>query len=203
MQEERMNSHEQIVEFLLKPENLPVALEVTQQVQNLRRHTHETLWKEVQTALTDRLAASQLSGRWIITSQNNFDVAYKCIEIKLRSVPASSKVNYLEACLEQGTPAENYQLYYGLVWALEEGSVPPGTAFRTLLEKSKSLGVSDDNRNSWWTMKCFLNVFPRSDEFLMKYNPVFIEELAEQVWGYFERVEPDLYQLNQELFQGK
>jgi hypothetical protein len=198
-----MDYQAQILEFLQKPENLAVALEVAKNIEALRSNLHNAFWKDMYKTLQSRLDKSTFADRWMIFSERNFDEAYKSIEIKVKSLPSSFKGTYLEVCLEQGTPATNYSLYYGLVWALEERSAPDSETFRTLLKISKNLGVSNENQNSWWPMKSFLNTYPRTDEFLLKYSSGLIEDLAERIWNYFTTLEPTLFMLNQELFEGK
>jgi hypothetical protein len=196
-----MVNQEPFIEFLQKPENLPVALEVAQHVEALRLHFHQVFWQDIQRELNTRLGNSTFKDLWTIISEGeSFDETYRNLKIQVKSIPVSFKDSHLTVCLLQDR-APDYRLQYGLLWANNMRSAPNSNTFQTLLEMSKSKGILAGDQNSWAPALSLLDIYPRSNEFILQYNPKFIKELAENIWGYFTFIEPTLYQLNQELFK--
>ncbi len=198
-----MDSQEQILTFLQKPENLAVALEVAKHVEALRPHLHQAFWKDMHQALKTRLEKPAFADRWVVDSWGNFDQSWRNLRIRVKFLPEAFKGSFLSVCFMQGAPT-NYQLYYGLYWERKDRPDPDSAAFRTLL--SKSAGFSKENKSLWWPTCRDLDIFPRKDEFMRQYGlqpKEFVDGLVEQTWAYFIDIEPTLYQLNQELFEGK
>lgn len=200
-----MNYQEKILEFLQQPENLPVALEVVRHVDALRPHLHRAFWTEIGAALNQRLSESPCADRWVIDNEGSFDQTYRNVKIRIKSLPATFKGSHLVVGLMQER-APSYAMLYGLLWAVKDRPAPEIEAFHTLLHISKEAGFSEKDSNSWWPRYHYLNLLPRSDEFILDYGlqpTVFIDELADKIWDYFIKLEPALYQLNQEVFQGQ
>ena len=189
-----MDYKEPILDFLQQPENLPLAIEVSKQVEALRLYNHQVFWQDIYQALKKRLEFSDFADRWTISGGNvdRYDEAWRNLQIRF------GERHNLAVCLMQGNPAMKYQLYYGLCWDSERAA-PVSNTFQTLIDKSKSAGVSNEKQSGWWPLVNYMNMFPRSDEFILQYSPAFINELADRVWDYFLAVEPTLFQLNQEL----
>ena len=201
-----MDYQEQILAFLQKPENLPVAMEVAKHVESLRTYLHRAFWKDIILEFKTRLAGSPTAERWVVLAPDTeFDRTYKNIRIHVKSIPDYFKETHLTLCLMQATPPA-YRLAYGLCWSLKERPVPGSALFKTLIDLSNQAGLSEKNQNPWWPVVSNLDIYPRSDEFMLQYGlqpAEFIDGLADKVWDYFTTIEPTLYQLNQELFQGE
>ena len=202
-----MDYQGQILAFLEKPENLPIALEVAKHVEALRPRLHKTFWTAMDQALIAKLQGSKFENRWMIYSNpRSFDQADKNLRIHIKFIPDAFKGPHLTVCLQQGLSIDHYGLIYGLAWGRQERSVPDNGTFRHLVELSKPFGFPEKNQNRWWPIFRNLNIAPRSDEFMLQYglDPAgFIEEITLKIWTYFIKIEPHLYQLNQDLFEEK
>ena len=73
-----MDYQDHIIEFLRKPENLPIALEVVKHTDALRIHLHKAFWPDIYTALKARLEVLPISDRWVVSKPLAFDRDYKC-----------------------------------------------------------------------------------------------------------------------------
>ena len=197
-----MESQPSIYEFLRRPENLQVALDVASYVEELRAHLHKTFWQDIKKALFDRLANSPYSKRWEISmSDIPCEKPYKNLLIALKSVSASPQSSYLCVTLEQGEPRYKYQLYYGLRWEPAERAEPRRESYKKLLAKSKKLGA-DYRMRPWWPASCLLETYLRSDEVVKEYgtDPTgFVHNLADQIWDYFTGLEAELYAFDKEI----
>jgi hypothetical protein len=197
-----MGYQEEIFEFLQKPENLLVALEVAKHVEALRPHFHQAFWKDMEQALRVRLEISASADRWTISTSGNFDEAWRNLAIRVQYLPPTFKGSSLQILYMQEAPP-NYKLRYGLAWS-KNRPLPNSEAFQKLLELSRSTGVPTPTRDVWWPAFCSLNISLRSDEFIQQYgvqSEKFVGELVERIWSYFTALEPTLYQVNQELIQ--
>ena len=199
-----MDHQNQILDFLQKPENLPVALEVATHVEALRLRLHKTFWQDITQALKTRIEISSYSDRWIIFSEGQYDNAWKNIQVQIKSKPEGFTGSILVVALMQNRPNSKYQLNYGLLWTPKDRQPPDLESYKALMVYSKQAGFIDKEQNSWWPVNHYLDIYLRSDEFMLSYglqSDEFIDGLAEKVWDYFTGLEPSLFQLNQELFQ--
>ena len=200
-----MDYQEQILNFLQQPENLPVALEVARQVEALRPHMHRLFWDDISHAINTRLSQSSFPDRWAISSAGDFDRPYRNLTIRSRIVPDSFKGSILVVGLIQHRPP-SYQLQYGLLWSPKDRPAPDCPTFRKLMDLSQKAGAPEKNQDFWWPANNLVNIFLRSDEFMLQYGlnrQEFIDNLADKIWSYFTTLELTLYEFNQELFQGQ
>lgn len=197
-----MENQPSIYEFLRRPENLQVALDVANYIEELRAHLQKTFWQDIEKALSDRLANSSYSRRWqISTSGIPCEKSYKNLLITLKSTSASPQRSYLCVTLEQGEPRYGYQLYYGLRWEPAERAESRLESYKKLLAKSKELGA-DYRMLPWWPASCLLDTYLQSDEVVLQYGlePTgFIQNLADQIWDYFTGLEAELYAFDKEI----
>lgn len=200
-----MNNPNTILNFLEQPENLPLALEVARQVQNLRPHMQRAFWDEFLLALQTQLSQSLNKDRWEISKQGGFESPYTNIKIQAKPIPTSFSGSYLVVSLMQEPPPD-YRLRYGLLWARKDRPAPDSDTFRNLLTHSQIFGFSNLNQDPWWPAYQEMNICLRSDEFILAFGTQrkeFIERQVEKIWKYFSALEQTLHELNQELFQGK
>jgi hypothetical protein len=202
----KMEYQDQILEFLKKPENLSIALEVMKHLEEMRPYLHQAFWKDIQKGFEARLENSTFADRWIIDTWGNFEGAYCNLRIRIKSIPDTFKGTCLSVGLMQGNQ-KDYQLHYGLIWDGKDGRLAPNSAaYQTLMMLSKTAGFYEKDQNQWWPACRYLGIFLRSYEFMQRYGiqpTEFIGGLVEKIWDYFVMLEPSLYELNQEIFGGR
>jgi hypothetical protein len=204
MEDETMDYQKQIIDFLCKPENLPIALEVSRNMESLRRYFHKSFWEDITKALQTRLKASRFVDRWNVVFEEDFDQDYAGCLICKKNIPENFKGTYLSLHLQQDSKKAGYQLRYGLVWNKEHKVPPKVSVYKKVLQKSIDAGVPESFGNIWWSTLFDLDLYPRSDDFAILYGlsrTDFIKDLSERIWAYFESIEPELYQLNKELMR--
>jgi hypothetical protein len=198
-----MDQQKPIFEFLSKPENLTIALEVAKYADTLRKRLHESFWEEITRALQTRMGASSFTDRWLVSTLGDFDKAYASRNIYLKTIPETFTGSTLSVCLMQSAPSGKYRLYYGLVWS-KTRSAPLSDSYSKLLQRSRENGFSEKGQVPWWPACTYLEIYPGTDEFTLEYGvnrAEFIDRLAERVWAYFVNIEAELYQFNQDMLR--
>jgi hypothetical protein len=75
-----------------------------------------------------------------------------------------------------------------------------------LIQLSENAGYPGEYQGTWWATQLELGTNLISDEFVLHYglNRVgFTNDLVKKIWEYFKSIEPDLFQLNNELIHGR
>ena len=119
-----MNYDNEIVEFLLQPENLPIALEVTKQMVSVRRELHKFFWMDFQQALSERFEKSDYKDKWTITFDDEFEYDYKTCSISVRDKPKNYKGYVISISIQQNYPKDKFRLCYGICWNQAQKSIP-------------------------------------------------------------------------------
>jgi len=111
-----MNYEEAVLDFLSKEENLPIALEVSDRIEQLKIRLHEEFWFTFRNALQDALAKSQRANDWQVrmTDRDGLLKDYAKCWLVPRSFRQGQR--YLRLALEQGARSLDYPLYYGVHW---------------------------------------------------------------------------------------
>ena len=197
-----MDYQKQIVEFLSKPENLSIAVEVSKNMEALRKKFHKSFWEDITEALKIWIKDSNYSDRWFVECEDEYDLDYKSCMISIKNIPKNYEGLYLSLSLTQDPQRYKYRLHYGLVWNKECKTTPISNFYKQIINKSNEAGFPASKGNIWWPTLSFLDIYLRSDEFLLQYGlgkAEFLNGLSERIWAYFEVIEPELYQFNKEL----
>lgn len=201
-----MDSQNQIVEFLAKPENLPITLEIAKHIEDVRINLQNSFWLEITKALESRLKDSEISKRWEVKFEEDTKNDYKGCTFYIKNRPKDDRSSYLSLTLEQYPQKYNNRLMYGLSWNKEHKSNPRSPIINSLLQKSAGAGVSEVEGNSSYLVYLYLDVYTRSDDFALNYGfdkVGFVKDLSDNIWSYFELIEPDLFKFNKMMLNKK
>ena len=105
-----------VLEFLFTEENLPIALEVSKLVEQLRKKVHVEFWLAFRDALERRLGQSRWGTDWDIWMTAKDQLLADWASCKLTPQRVSTDQLFIRPCLQQGGSRYDYYLHYGLVW---------------------------------------------------------------------------------------
>lgn len=194
-----MNTSQEILNFLTKDENVGIALEVSQYIENLKRQTHHDFWVSMNQTLAMKLE-TELRGRWVLQKFpiNQLRGDWKTASIQMRT--NQENVPHLPHFqVGQDSQEKNYQLFCGVVQSRVDGVSL--TALRGLLV-SMGLGFTSE----YWAGWGHLPVMAFTPEFISgvhNQRDAYVQKVANMVWERFDRVRPELEAINQELLKNQ
>lgn len=155
-----MNEEQAVLDFFSLPENLPLALGVAEQVDNIRRHMNNEFWRKSRACLADRIT----DWRTVLTEDRNTPDRY----VGLHFQPASEQSSYLQPMMEQQVIGGEMRIYFGLAWntsPTENTKNLPEIA--ALHDKLQHAGYKSNDRFLAWRWTA---LHPQRKHFLLRLN---------------------------------
>lgn len=155
-----MDEEQAVLDFFAQTENLPLALSVSDQMDDLRRQLNNNFWLALREHLEKNAAP------WRVKTTEDRSVA-ECL-VGLHLEPEQEQTLYLCPVLEQQYLGDTLRIYYGLMWskqpAPEQTRLEAITALRDTLQ---SAGFKNsENFLAWqWTP-----YYPRRRNFLLRFS---------------------------------
>jgi len=195
-----MTYEDKVIEYIAQPENLPVALEVADAVQNLRESIHRQFWPFFSEQYQEKLFDSEYTEQW---KYFPFPITHlkKEYEISILSPirPKEQDSSALLFIFGQGSRENHYRLLMGVAW---NGVI--GDPNHPALNNLKRQLISQQLTTSWewWPGWKYLDYSLGSGEFMLKFYHTpkeVVTELAEEFWQLFLELRPTIESINQEL----
>lgn len=155
-----MNEEQAVHNFFAQPENLPLALSVAEQVDNIRRRMNNSFWRECCARLADQIA----DWRIVLTE----DRSTPDWHVGLHFQPANEQSSYLQPMMEQQVIGGEMRIYFGLVWNIsptENTKNLPEIA--ALHDKLQHAGYKSNERFLAWRWTA---LYPQRKHFLLRLN---------------------------------
>ncbi len=193
-----MSVSSEIEDFLTRKENLKVALEVADYVEEMKRQTHRDFWDALNHELALRVE-SELPGRWVYTPfnlrrlRNDWETTYFKMVIPKKD-PAPQLLHF---GLGQDSRVANFRLYCGVYRHPSVKAIT--TTLRGLLVSINLANISND-----WVGWGHLPITPFTEEFInsvYNHRDEFIQASAQLIWEKFTRLLPEIEAVNQQLLQ--
>ena len=159
-----MQEEQAVLEFFARPENLPLALSVAEQTDQLRAQLNSQFWRD----LLRHLQTAQLGNKadWQITATDDRNAPDHLVGLYF--TPAVEQPIFLRPMMEQQNLGKGLQIYLGLMWSAtptpEQLALP---AVRALRDTLKASGYKDNESFLAWQ---WTTLYPRSQAFLLKYT---------------------------------
>ncbi len=157
-----MDEQQAVLEFFAKQENLPLALSVADQTDEIRARLNSQFW----IALQHRLDAHLFSSEWEsqVTEDRNAEGVIVGLQCKLRAQQA----NCLFPMMEQQYLGGHWRIFFGLMWQIkpapEQINHPMLAKLKTTLADSGF--KNNENFLAWqWT-----HFHTRRSDFLLKFS---------------------------------
>lgn len=164
-----------VLNFFSQAENLPLALSVAEQTDQIREQLNNRFWAELTERTATFMQQHQLDWQVAMTEDRN---ASDCL-VGLHCALASEQPLYLRPMLEQQNMGKGLQIYFGLMWSStptpEQLALPAVDALRVAL---MAAGYKNNEGFLAWQ---WTTLHPRSKNFLLRYT-----QQAEQVFADIE-----------------
>lgn len=187
-----MNEEQAVLDFFSKKENLPLALNVANQVDNIRQKMNNDFWL----ALCKRIATTAPEWRVSITEDRN---KKECL-VGLHLQPEEDQKIYLRPMMEQQYLGDTLRIYYGLMWSVtpmsEQKQLP------TLQALSNSFQEAGFKNNESFLAWQWTSYYPRDMEFLLRFSTdadALLDEVSSLIETLLETCNKDLQLANQAL----
>ena len=187
-----MNEEQAVLDFFSKKENLPLALNVANQVDNIRQKMNNDFWL----ALCKRIATTAPEWRVSITEDRN---KKECL-VGLHLQPEEDQKIYLRPMMEQQYLGDTLRIYYGLMWSVtpmsEQKQLP------TLQALSNSFQEAGFKNNESFLAWQWTSYYPRDMEFLLRFSTdadALLDEVSSLIENLLETCHENLQLANQAL----
>jgi hypothetical protein len=159
-----MNEEQAVLDFFAKPENLPLALAVAEQIDKHREQLNNSLWLALLQRLNALCNEHQLQWHIEATEDKNAPDSLVGLHGNLRS----TQTLYLRPMVEQQNLGGDLRIYFGLMWNIapspEQLAMPAICALKAALQKSHF--KTNESFLGWqWT-----TFHPRRKDFLLRYS---------------------------------
>jgi hypothetical protein len=192
-----MNNPE-IVKFITKKENLQIAMEVTDLIEDLKRQTHRDFWVAMNQELTG-LIEKEYPGFWIFRKFNlkhlrkDWETAFFDMIVRNHE----KHPTLLRFGIGQSSQENNYRLYCGV---FKHGTINP----MLMNLRGELVSVNLSNNDDWWAGWGYLPVIPNTTDFIFEmYNnkEEFIKESAKAFWEKLTFLRPEVERINLQLLE--
>ena len=115
-----MSTEDDIFEYLATPENLPVALEIADYVEQLKHNLHRKFWTTFNPRMEQRLKTSEYGSDWVYHPHPAR--RYRTEWGKSYIAPADEndkKTPQLSVAFGQGSRSNDYRFFWGANWNKE------------------------------------------------------------------------------------
>ncbi len=159
-----MNEEQAVLDFFSQPENLPLALSVAEQTDQIREQLNTRFWYELMECVARHMSEHDLAWRIATTEDKNLEgslVGFNCLL-------DTDQPLYLRPMLEQQNLGKGLQIYLGLMWSgtpMPEHLTLP--AVGELRERLNAAGFKSNESFLAWQ---WLPIYPRSKTFLLRFN---------------------------------
>lgn len=194
-----MDYERAVVDFLARPDNLPIALEVAKRIEKVKDQIQIQFWQQYRDVMGQRLQAASLTERWqmqLTPERKLLDPWAKC---HIGYSAPNRQALHLDVTLEVENPRIVGYLYYGLRWSEQHSEAPDSARMTEIMNVLKMMGLSLKSKSNWWVMYINLEHRLREEQFLLRYvaePDQVIGEISERVWTFFAQMREPLETLN-------
>ena len=198
-----MTTDNEILNFLTRPENIPMVFEVVHHYEPLLDHFYDLFVQLVTEDLKTRLKKSDYVGKWIIEKGNIQDctVDYATIYIKLKEEFLTENRFKLFAALQRGPRADQCPTWYGVCWSSVVSELAP-VPWEVDKVTKKLQPISSFPRRQWWLGRILMPYKIQGELFIIQLaqnKAGFIQEIIDPFWGMFTDIAEDLEAANLSL----
>lgn len=193
-----------ILNYLTQPENLALALEISDHVDELKRQTHYDFWIAFNHEIQTRLSESDLHTQWayqpfdVERMRTDWNQAY------MQPVLRDDPVSFLQFAVGQASSKNNFSLMWGVLWNKTPENYPSLSLanLKSTILANKMTIMDAAPRWLGWN---YLPYTPFTYSFIHRMHSEresFVGEVVETVWKAFQEMQADMHRINQSVLQG-
>jgi hypothetical protein len=195
-----MSTPKPIFDFLTRPENLQVALEVSDYVQKLLEENHQKFWQLANAEVENLLDASPLSEKWawekfpLNRLRTTWQKAY--LVPKTQVVSAS----FLRFAIGQASKKSGFRPFYGVSW-----NKPPDDFEHPRLTKltgmtvAQGITILEPPRWIRWDYLAPSLTLPENIRRMQEEPETIVKEVIQKFWHTFTILEPEMDAVNRTI----
>jgi hypothetical protein len=190
--------NQEIKDFIAKRENLQLAMEVSDYINELKQETHRVFWEAMNIELM-RLLEQEKLDNWVFTrfNMNKLRSDWKDAYISFVQPDKNKPVPLLGFGIGQTSPESNFRLYGGVT----KNKVLLGSfvKLRGLLSSVDITKSSD-----WWVGWDYFPIIPYTTEFIYQVHnnkEEYIKECAQFFWRIFLLLREEVENINLQLIK--
>lgn len=169
-----MQTHDPILNFVLRKENLPATLDILKRAKEIRRAVLQTFWDSIRShlkATTPPRLAKFGYMRWEFwpSHERSGDTEY-CLYF--RDARFAKARQHLTHCVQQWMTESSYEIKYGIQWEMEEASASRLRKLPQVEKLRQSLNdeIFKTTGLSWWCGRAKLFQEDSVEDFLKKHT---------------------------------
>ena len=195
-----MSSEDEIFEYLTQPENLPIALEIADYVEQLKHKLHRKFWTTFNPRMEQRLKISEYNSTWVFHPHPAR--RYRTEWGKSYIAPAGKNyksISQLRVAFGQGSRSNDYRFFWGANWIKEPENFdnPAMTKLKAELI-ARDINIVEKHWPGWGRYK----YSPYDSQFMIRMyrdTEELIAEIVEDVWKLFTDLRPIIEEINDSL----
>ena len=171
-----MNEEQAVLDFFSRAENLPLALSVADQVDQLRREMNNRLWRALQASVSKIVGGHDLDWQVDLTEDRNAPDVVVGVHCSISPEQGA----YLRPMAEQQYLGREWRIYCGLMWSV--APTRDHLALPAVADLRDSLLTSGFSTNSGFLAWKWSPHHPLRRDFLLRFArepDVVVEELGE------------------------
>jgi len=162
-----MNEQQAVLNFFAQEENLPLALAVAEQIDELRKQMNIRFWQALQQRIDTLIHERSLPWQAASTEDRNAEgnlVGLHCTPLSNQTLRQNL---YLHPMMEQQYIGGNWRIYFGLMWSAAPS--PDQLALPEVISLKETLNQAGFKSNEIHLAWQWTKIHPRRKDFLLRY----------------------------------
>ena len=191
-----MSTEDDIFEYLAAPENLPVALEISDYVEQLKHNIHWRFWTTYNPRMEQKLTTSEFGSDWVYHPHPARRYRTAWGKSYIAPEGETDKIPQLRVAFGQGSQASNFNFFWGANWNKQPQDFdhPSMTKLKSELV-ARDMNIVERDWPGWGKYK-----YSAFDvEFMIRMyqeSETLISEIVEDFWQFFTELRPILDEIN-------
>lgn len=181
-----MSYEDKIFKYLATPENLPVAFEVAEYLEKLKKQTHEEFWPLFSNKLQEILNGSSYRAGWIFKPFPISKLNSPWGRSRLRQTTIKKKKPELQFIFGQGTRSNDFRLFMGIRWVPKEPESYSSAEYKRLHKSLVDLGLDVEEKH--WVRWMYLPYAAQGQSLILRMHEnsdAICSELSTSFWDLF------------------
>jgi hypothetical protein len=195
-----MSTEDDIFEYLATPENLPVALEIADYVEQVKHNLHRKFWTTFNPRMEQKVKTSEFGSDWVFHPHPARRYRSEWGKSYIGPVTLKGdKFPQLVAAFGQSSRASDFRFFWGVKWNFEPENFDNPTMTKLKAELvARDMNIVERDWPGWGKYK--FSVF--DSEFMIRMyqeSEELISEIVEDVWQLFTDLRPTLEEINEQF----
>ncbi len=186
-----------VLDFLSEKENLRVALEIAERIEEVKRKLDLDFWIALRDFLDSALTSSTGLNGWVVELDKEIlnNPVTNCAGISLAPKAQKDQATYLYPRME----VESWHIFFGTKWKRE---IKEQISLEEVVDLRKGLENSNFKQSAWWLGWKWTDYYLRNNDFLLRAaseKQGLAQEAGNILWSLFVEFLPGIEKANKAL----